>query len=61
MKKTQIPFRKVASFSEMFLDYIEGKEGLREFFEWEPKIESFKSAITKKGFSTKKRKYLSRS
>ena len=32
MKKTQIPFRKVASFSEMFLDYIEGKEALREFF-----------------------------
>ena len=58
MKKTQIPFRKVASFSEMFLDYIEGKEGLREFFEWEPKIESFKSAITKKRFSTKKREVL---
>ena len=58
MKKTQIPFRKVASFSEMFLDYIEGKEALREFFEWEPKIESFESAITKKGFSTKKRKVL---
>ena len=53
MKKTQIPFRKVGSFSEMFLDYIEGKDALKEFFEWEPKIESFESAITKKGFSAK--------
>ena len=58
MKKTQIPFRKVGSFSEMFLDYIEGKDTLKEFFEWEPKIESFKSAIIKKGFSTKRRRKL---
>ena len=58
MEKTHIPLRKVGSFSEMFLDYIEGKDALKEFYEREPKIESFKSAITKKAFSTKKRKIL---
>ena len=58
MKKTHLSLRKTGSFSEMFLDYIEGHDALKEFYEWEPKIESFKSAITNKEFSTTKRKTL---
>lgn len=58
MKKTHLSLRKAGSFSEMFLDYIEGQDALKEFYEWEPKIESFKSAITNKAFSSTKRKTL---
>ncbi len=58
MKKTHLSLRKVGSFSKMFLDYIEGQDALKEFYEWKPKIESFQSAITNKAFSPAKRKTL---
>lgn len=58
MKKTHLSLRKVGSFSKMFLDYIEGEDALKEFYEWKPKIESFQSAITNKAFSPAKRKTL---
>ena len=58
MKKTHLSLRKAGSFSEMFLDYIEGKDDLKEFYQWEPKIESFKSAIANRAFSPTKRKTL---
>jgi hypothetical protein len=45
MKKTHLSLRKAGSFSEMFLDYIEGQDALKEFYEWEPKIESLQSLI----------------
>ena len=58
MKKTHLSLRKVGSFSKMFLDYIEGQDALKEFYEWKPKIESFQSAITNKAFSPTKRRTL---
>jgi hypothetical protein len=58
MKRTHLSLRKAGSFSKMFLDYIEGQDALKEFYEWEPKIESFQSAITNKAFSPTKRKTL---
>ena len=58
MKKTHLSLRKVGSFSKMFLDYIEGQDALKEFYEWKPKIESFQSAITNKAFSPTMRRTL---
>jgi bacillithiol synthase len=58
MKKHCIDLNKTGQFSNFFLDYIEGKEALRPFYTYLPKLESFKEAIGKKTFPIEYRKIL---
>lgn len=48
LKKSTITLDKTGQFSKLFLDYINGDEGLREFYTYEPKIEAFKQVIDDK-------------
>ncbi len=45
-------------FSELFLDYINGKESLRKYYQYEASIDSIATAIENKKFSDEKRKLL---
>lgn len=58
MNLNQIPFEETKRFSSLFLDYINDKKELREFYSLIPDIESFQQAITDRNFDDSKRQVL---
>ncbi|MDN3205022.1 bacillithiol biosynthesis cysteine-adding enzyme BshC [Algoriphagus sediminis] len=58
MKKTGIDLKDTNQFSQFFLDYLEGKEELREFYTHRPELGSFKEAIENKTLSPESREIL---
>lgn len=45
LKKLDISFEETRSFSGIFLDYVNGNEQLRPFYQYKPDLSSFKAAI----------------
>lgn len=58
MNLHQIQFEETSRFSSIFLDYINNKEELREFYSLAPDIDSFSDAIANRSFDDRKRKVL---
>ncbi|MCT4698190.1 bacillithiol biosynthesis cysteine-adding enzyme BshC [Tenacibaculum haliotis] len=58
MKVTHIPFKKTGFFSKTMLDYLEQSEKLQPFYNNFPSLDSFKSQIESKTFSSAVRKTL---
>ncbi|TRX51602.1 bacillithiol biosynthesis cysteine-adding enzyme BshC [Fulvivirga sp. M361] len=54
----KVDLQKTKRFGKLFLDYLEGKAELREFYGGTPEIESFKAQIANKKFAAEKRKIL---
>jgi len=48
MKANQLPFHKTGYFSNTMLDYLDGKENIRKFYNNPPDLEGFKSQIKEK-------------
>ncbi|MHA7131546.1 bacillithiol biosynthesis cysteine-adding enzyme BshC [Algoriphagus namhaensis] len=55
MKKHGIDLKDTRQFSTFFLDYLAGKRELKDFYEHEPKLESFQQAIANKKFGAENR------
>lgn len=47
----KLPFEQVANFPKLFLDYVNGSEGLKPLYGHFPTIEGFKEQIERKKFS----------
>jgi len=60
MKKHCVELEKTGQFSQFFLDYINGREELKPFYEHQPNLESFKAAQNQKDFSKENREVLNR-
>ncbi|UII33511.1 bacillithiol biosynthesis cysteine-adding enzyme BshC [Fulvivirga ulvae] len=58
MNLTKVDYKDTHQFSSLFLDYIHGKDQLREFYGQRPAIDSFKEQIATKNFSPESRKIL---
>ena len=58
MNLTQISFEETKRFSSIFLDYINGKKELQEFYGLAPAIDNFEKAIAERKFDDQKRKVL---
>ena len=58
MNLTKVDYKDTRQFSSLFLDYINGKDQLREFYGERPEVNSFKDQIAKKSFSPESRKIL---
>jgi bacillithiol synthase len=58
MKKHSVDLDQTGQFSRFFLDYLAARGELRKFYSHEPKLESFKDAISAKKFDSAKRKVL---
>ena len=60
MKKEILPLREVSNFSSFFLDYLEGKEKLSDFYNKKISIENLLKQSEEKSFSQEKRELLHR-
>jgi len=58
MKVHQIDFEETKRFSPIFLDYINNKKELQNFYAYRPEVESFKNAIESRNFDHSKREVL---
>jgi len=58
MKVEKINLGETGSFSPLFLDYIEGKSSLKEFYHLKPDIDQFEKQIAIKGLAKEKREIL---
>jgi len=58
MNLNQIPFEETKRFSSLFLDYINDKKELREFYSLIPDIESFQQSLNDRNFDDSKRHIL---
>jgi bacillithiol biosynthesis cysteine-adding enzyme BshC len=58
MNLHQIEFEETGRFSSIFLDYINNKESLRQFFNLLPEIDNFRTDAAKRDFDAGKRKIL---
>ncbi len=58
MKKHCVELHLTGQFSQFFLDYINGKEELKPFYEHSPTIESFREAIAQRNFPGHNRQVL---
>lgn len=58
LKKANIPLSQTRQFSKLMIDYINGDKALRKFYQYEPKIDSFKQAIEDKSKEKVNRKLL---
>jgi bacillithiol biosynthesis cysteine-adding enzyme BshC len=58
LKKANIPLSQTRQFSKLMTDYINGDNALRKFYQYEPKIDSFKQAIEDKSKEKVDRKLL---
>jgi len=58
MKVEKINLEETGSFSPLFLDYIQGKSSLKEFYHLKPDIDQFEKQIAIKGLAKEKREIL---
>lgn len=58
MKVSKVSLEEVGSFSKMFLEYLEGKQELKPFFQFSPDISGLKKAIDSRTFPAENRKTL---
>lgn len=58
LKKANIPLSQTRQFSKLMIDYINGDKALRKFYQYEPKMDSFKQAIEDKNKEKLDRKLL---
>ena len=58
MNLRQISFEETKRFSSIFLDYINGKQELQQFYGYTPDIENFGKAITERTLTSQKRTLL---
>ncbi|QSE97903.1 bacillithiol biosynthesis cysteine-adding enzyme BshC [Fulvivirga lutea] len=58
MKLATVELSETNRFSDLFLDYLNGSERLKEFYKRYPEIASFKEQIADKKFSAENRKIL---
>ncbi len=58
MKTEKLPFEATRSFARIFLDYVDGKDHLKEFYNESPTVEGFKQALEKRTFPASTRSTL---
>ncbi|HEY8400700.1 MAG TPA: bacillithiol biosynthesis cysteine-adding enzyme BshC, partial [Cytophagaceae bacterium] len=58
MNITKIPLKDTHSFSALFIDYINGEEKVKEFYEARPQLDSFKQQLEHKKFPSDRRAVL---
>ena len=61
METECIPYKDTGYFSKTIIDYLDNSSLLREFYQYEPELSSFKKAIKNRNFSNSQRNILSSS